>query len=182
MADCLITSGRDKGCKDAVGGISTFYVINRLPNDEPIGDVTDGVLESLNPNISQVFPFYLVGDNSNYGESAVGDRNTGTYANTQTLTFQLNKITKEDHLTLTILSKGYPWIIAKDRMGNYLLFGYQDGVDFTVATSSGAAKTDFNGYTLTGTATEAELAIHLSEEVVEELLLMVVNPTPPPSV
>ena len=44
--------------------------------------------------------------------------------------------------------------------------GLDDGIDFTVVASTGGAKTDMNGYTLTGVSTVSELAPHLDSATI----------------
>jgi len=49
---------------------------------------------------------------------------------------------------------------------NFRLAGLEYGVDFTVATVSGGAMADLNGYNLTFTGKEQSLAIYVDESLV----------------
>ena len=88
----------------------------------------------------------------------VGDRNTGSKINTQTLTTVLKKMDAATNAQFNLLVAGYPQAVVVDRNGNFIALGLDDGIDFTVVASTGGAKTDMNGYTLTGVATTKELA------------------------
>lgn len=172
---CEITQGRAKGCKNAIAGTSKMYLNNFVENPFT---VVDGVATAINPLLTEVFAYDLVGDANILLQSMVGDRNTGTSPNTQTLTLALNKITKEDNNQFNLLVYGYPQAVVKDRMGNYHVVGLTDGIDFTVSPTTGGAKADFNGYNLTGTAIESQLAPLLDEATITAFLALVQEDTP----
>lgn len=172
---CDITAGRLKGCKDAIAGMSKVYLFNFVENPFT---VVNGVATAINPLLTEVFQYDLIGDGNTFVESMVGDRNTGTSPNTQTLTLALHKITKEDNYQFNLLVYGYPQAIVKDRMGNYMVVGITEGIDFTVSPTTGGAKADFNGYNLTGVATESALAPMLDAATITALLALVVEDTP----
>ena len=167
---CDITSGRTKGCKDAIAGTSKVYLFNFVENPFT---VLNGVVTAINPLLTESFQYDLVGDGNTFVESMVGDRNTGTSPNTQTLTLVLHKITKEDNNQFKLLVHGYPQGVIKDRMGNYMVMGITDGIDFTVSPTTGGAKADFNGYNLTGMATESRLAPMLDSASITAFLALV---------
>lgn len=175
MAGCDITQGRTKGCKNAIAGTSKVYFFNNVENPFT---VVDGVATAINPLLTEVFQYDLVGDGNNLVQSMVGDRNTGTSPNTQTLTLALNKITKEDNNQFNLLVYGYPQAVVKDRMGNYHIVGITDGIDFTVSPTTGGAKADFNGYNITGVATESQLAPIMDEDTVTAFLELVQTEIP----
>lgn len=172
---CDITSGRRKPCKNQIGGVSKVYFMNFVENPFT---VVNGEATAINPLITEVFEYELTGDTNNLGESMVGDRTTGTSANTQTITLALQKLSKEDTHQMNLLVYGYPIAVVKDRNGNYFASGITEGIDFTVAPTTGAAKTDFNGYNLTGVAIESALAPMLNSATVTALLALVVEDTP----
>ena len=97
---CDITAGRIKGCKDAIAGMSKVYFFNFVENPFT---VANGIATAINPLLTECFEYDLVGDGNTYVESMVGDRNTGTSPNTQTLTLALHKITKEDNVQFNLL-------------------------------------------------------------------------------
>ena len=172
MGLCDITNGRRKQCKVDLAGVRKVYFFNDL---EDSFTVVDGVATAMNPLLIDVYEYDLVGDGHSLAESVVGDRNSGTAVNTQTLTILLNKLTKEDNKQMNLLTKGYPRAVVKSKKGDYHVVGFEYGLDFTVATSTGAASADFNGYTLTGVSMERELAPIMSTAT-RDAFLLVVNP------
>lgn len=167
---CDITSGRLKLCKSDIAGVSKVYFFNDLDDSFT---VADGVATAINPLLTTVYAYELVGDGNTFVESMPGDRNTGTVVNTQTLTLLLHKLTKEDHQQMNLLVKGYPRAVVKTKKGDYHIVGLTEGIDFTVATATGGAKADFNGYTLTGVSMESQLAPIMNNTTRDAFLLLV---------
>lgn len=172
MADCNsdIISGRGKACKGQNSGLSSIYIFNDL---EDAFTYADGQATAINPLLTEVFEFKIEGDGNTLVEDFVGDRNTYTAVNTQTLTAIFGKLTVQDVANFNLLVKGYPRAVVKDRNGNYLALGLDDGIDFTVNSATGGAKGDLNGYTLTGVSTTKELAPFLDESTITAFLALV---------
>lgn len=158
-----------------MAGASKAYFINFVENPFT---VVDGVATAINPLIEEVFQYDLTGEGNSLAQSMVSDKTAGTSVNTQTLTLALQRISKEDNNQLNLLAYGYPIAVVKDRNNLYHAVGISEGIDFTVAPTTGAAKADFNGYNLTGTAMEGQLAPILSDTVVTALLALVSDETP----
>lgn len=152
---CDITVGRAQVCKDGLGGQSTLYLYNGL---EDAFTILAGEATAMNVLLTAAFAFPLEGDGNTLEQSMVGDRNTGSKVNTQTLTTVLKKMDAATNAQFNLLVAGYPQAIVEDRNGNFIALGLDDGIDFTVVASTGGAKTDMNGYTLTGVATTKDLA------------------------
>lgn len=155
---CLITSSRAKACKDGLGGQSTLYLYNSL---EDAFTVLNGEATAMNAALTAAYAYPLEGDGNTLEQNMVSDRNTGTRVNTQTLTIVLKNMDAATNAEFNLLAAGYPQAVVVDRNGNYIALGLDDGIDFTVVSSTGGAKTDLNGYTLTGVSTTGELAPHL---------------------
>lgn len=152
---CDINIGRVQPCKDGLGGQSTLYLYNGL---EDAFTILNGEATAVNSNLDEVYAFPLEGDGNTLEQSMVGDRNTGSKVNTQTLTIVLKKMDAATNAQFNLLTAGYPQAVVVDRNGNFIALGLDDGIDFTVVASTGGAKTDMNGYTLTGVATTRDLA------------------------
>lgn len=170
MATCDITSGRAKVCKDSIGGNSKLYMFNYL---EDAFTITGGQATAINPSLTEVFEYELEGDGNTLVQNMVSDRQTGTTVNTQTLTVILKQMDATTSAEMNIVAKGYPMAVVKDRTGKYHAIGLMDGIDFTVDASTGGAKTDLNGYTLTGVATTGSLAPILDSATVTAFLALV---------
>jgi hypothetical protein len=166
---CDITSGRDKQCKNSIGGLGSLFLFNFVENPFT---VASGVATAINPELTEVFEYKIEGDGNNVSESYVSDRNSGTSVNTQTLTIVLKKISATSSAQLNLLTQGFPMAVVKDRNGVYHALGIDDGIDFTVVQSTGGAKTELNGYTLTGTATTKELSPKLDSATITAFLAL----------
>jgi len=167
---CDITAGREKACKQGLGGIGKLYLFNFVENPFT---VLAGVATAINPLLTTVFEYELEGDGNNVAESLVPDRNNGTTVNTQTSTFVLKKIDAVTSAQMNILAYGFPMAVVKDRNGIFHAVGIDDGIDFTVAQSTGGAKADLNGYTLTGVSTTGSLSPKLDATTVTAFLALV---------
>ena len=160
---CDITIGRDRACKDGLGGNSTLYLYNELAD---AFTVLGGEATAMNVLLTAAFAFPLEGDGNTLEQSMVSDRNTGTKVNTQTLTVMLKNMDAATSAEFNLLAAGYPQAVVVDRNGNHHAIGLDDGIDFTVLASTGGAKTDMNGYTLTGVATTTDIAPILDDSTV----------------
>lgn len=167
---CDITVGRARVCKDGLGGNGKLYLYNE--QEDPF-TVSAGQCTAINAAITVVFEFDLEGDGNTLVQSLVPDRNTGTTVNTQTLTLVLKKIDAATSVNLNLLAYGFPGAVVKDRNGNYHAIGIDDGIDFTIESATGGAKTDLNGYTLTGVSTTGSLAPLLDSSTISALLALV---------
>ena len=167
---CDITAGRDKVCKQGLGGLGKLYLFNFVENPFT---VIAGVATAINPLLTKVFEYELEGDGNNVAESLVSDRNSGTSLNTQTLTVVLKKIDAVTSAQMNLLAYGFPMAVVKDRNGIFHAIGTDDGIDFTVAQSTGGAKGDLNGYTLTGVSTTGALSPKLDATTVTAFLALV---------
>ena len=167
---CDITSGRAKVCKDSIGGNSKLYMFNYL---EDAFTITGGLATAINPSLTEVFEYELEGDGNTLVQNMVSERQNGTTINTQTLTVILKQMDAVTSAEMNIVAKGYPMAVVKDRNGKYHAIGLQDGIDFTVDAVTGGAKTDLNGYTLTGVATTGSIAPILDPATITAFLALV---------
>ena len=69
---CDITSGRDKQCKNSIGGLGSLFLFNFVENPFT---VASGVATAINPELTEVFEYKIEGDGNNVSESYVSDRN-----------------------------------------------------------------------------------------------------------
>ena len=162
---CDINNGRDRACKDGLGGASTLYLYNEIAD---AFTVVEGEATAMNVLLTEAWAFPLEGDGNTLEQSMVSDRNTGTKVNTQTLTVMLKVMDAATNAQFNLMAAGYPQAVVVDRNGNHHAIGLDDGIDFTVVATTGGAKTDMNGYTLTGVSTTQDLAPVLSEAAITE--------------
>lgn len=152
---CDLTIGRDRVCKDGLGGNTELYLFN--PIKDPF-TVANGVATAINAGLTTVFKYELEGDGNTLTQEEVSDRNTATTVNTQTIVAILKKMDAVTGNELDTMAKGYPMAVVEDRNGNLHAIGIDDGIDFTVSATTGGAKTDLNGYTITGVSTTGATA------------------------
>lgn len=167
---CDITSGRLRSCKTSLGGLKTLYLFNFLENPFT---VASGVVTAINPLLLAVYKYDLEGDSNNVVETMTPDRNTGTTVNSQVITSVLKKIDATTSAQMNLLAYGYPMAVTEDRNGIFHAVGIDDGIDFVVAQSTGGAKTELNGYTLTGTSTVNALSPKLDTATIADFLALV---------
>lgn len=152
---CDITASIAKQCKDNLGGESRFFVFNGL--DAPF-TIVGGEATAINAALTTVYEYKIIGDLNTLTQNLVGDRGTLSTVNTQTLSLAIGKQDATKAAEFNLLVKGFPMVAVEDRNGSIHAIGIDDGVDFTVDANTGGAKTDANGYTLTGVSTTGALA------------------------
>ena len=154
---CDLSQGRQRPCKDSVGGLKAVYFINYGDADYSIlMNNTSGTEDNIASigQVGSVYRYDLKG-NSNLEQTIVSSTDTGGTFFEQVLTLVLPKLTAKDHKQIKLLSFGRPHVIIKDNNDNYFLAGLEHGMDVTGGTvSSGSAMGDLSGYTLTLTGTE----------------------------
>jgi hypothetical protein len=166
---CNITQGRAKACKDKQGGVETLYLFNYVKNPFT---VANGEATAINPLLTEIFEYIVEGDGQTLTENLVADRNTGSSVNTQTIVATLKGINADTSAELNLLAHGWISAVVKDRAGVYHAVGIDDGIDFTIDQVTGGAKTDMNGYTITGVATTKVLSPKLTTATITAFLAL----------
>jgi hypothetical protein len=167
---CDLTAGRAKVCKNGISGLGKLYLFNYV---EDAFTYANGIVTAINPLLTTVFEYELEGDGNNVSESIVSDRASGTSINTQTATIVLKQIDADTSAQMNLLAYGWNSAVVKDRNGVYHALGIDDGIDWTVAQTTGGAKNELNGYTLTGTATTGSLSPKLDALTITAFLALV---------
>ena len=151
-----LTRSRARACKEQLGGNSTLYLYDDLADAFTVSAGNEAT--AMNAALTANYSYELEGDGNTLEEVMVGDRNTGTRVNTQTLTVVLKKMTAADAAEFNLLAASFAQAVVKDRNGNYKALGLRKGMDWTVTASTGSAMGDLSGYTIVGTAQESKLA------------------------
>jgi hypothetical protein len=167
---CDITAGRLRPCKNSIGGLGRLFLFNFVENPFTINN---GIATAINPLLTEVFEYVIEGDGNKWDEAMVSDRNSGTTLNTQTGTIVLKSIDATSSAQLNLLAYGFPMAVIKDRKGIYHAIGIDDGIDFSITQSTGGAKGELNGYTLTGVSTTGALSPKLDTATVTAFLALV---------
>ena len=152
---CDLTRSRGKECKDIMAGNSSIYLYDDM--DAPF-TVVAGAATAMNVALTANYSYALEGDGSTLEQVMVSDRNTGTRTCVQTLTVVLKKMTALDMAEFNLLAASNAQVVVKTRANDYMALGITEGMDWSITASTGGAKTDLSGYTITGVATEAQFA------------------------
>jgi hypothetical protein len=158
---CELTAGFALDCKEGVGGIKAIY-IQQLA-DFQTGVVVDAGSEEISslPNAT-VWQYALPKHTGNFTEEVTSSIENGTIFYTQTVTATFFKLTAPRRKQLELIAKNRLVVFVLDNNNNIWMVGKVDGAEVTAAsTSTGTAKGDLNGYTITFTAEEAHKAYRL---------------------
>ncbi len=154
---CVLTQGYAYDCKNNVGGIKRVYIGSR--DDVNQITIADGVIDNITMFQNVFYLYDLVRESSNFSETVTTNVQNGTVFYSQSLEIVLNKLQVNTRNEIILLGQNRLCIIVEDNNGRYWMLGYKNGIDLTGGGSaSGTAYGDRNGYTLTFTGSENELA------------------------
>tara|TARA_R110002049_G_scaffold43500_2_gene128144 strand:+ start:447 stop:998 length:552 start_codon:yes stop_codon:yes gene_type:complete len=166
---CEITSGRlDFSCKLNVGGLKNLYVLKSFDKTLKADSTISAGLMSATTASNDVYKFELLADGNTFGEENEISRENGTSLFTQNGAFVLKRQDSATQDLLEQLSKMRAQVIIEDYNGEFRLAGLENGVDFTIATTSGGAMADLNGYNIAFTGKEQSLATYIAPALVGE--------------
>lgn len=163
---CDLTTGRSKGCFDAVAGIKKVYFTT-----DDLGaityDLTDTDVITTFGGAPEFFEYDLKGNNNTFDAGTITkDISNGTSFFAQNLAISLPKLDKATHKEIKLLVWASPTVVVQDYNDNYLVMGLENGADATGGTVvTGGARGDFAGYTLTMTAEEKAPANFLATDL-----------------
>lgn len=166
---CALTQGYTLDCKDSLGGIKAAWFIAH--QDVASVTETEGVVTAITKDAGKVFYKYqLVRNTSSLTENVTASVENGTVFYAQELTIILNKMQANTRNEILLLAKNNLMVVVEDANGNYWLLGKNNGLDLTGGNSgSGTAQGDRNGYTLTFSGGEKELAPEVGSAVIATL-------------
>jgi hypothetical protein len=166
---CALTQGYTLDCKDSLGGLKSIYLISHAD----VASVTEsaGVVSTITKDVGKVFYKYeLVRNTSSFTENITASVENGTVFYAQELTIVLNKLQVNTRNEILLLAKNVLMCVAEDANGKYWLLGRFQGLDITGGSSAtGTAQGDRNGYTLTFSGGEKELAPEVASGVIATL-------------
>lgn len=169
---CQLTQGFLFDCKDNVGGIKKVWIASR----DDVNQITEanGVVSAITMLQNQFYLYDLVRESSNFSETVNTNVQNGTVFFAQSLEIILNKMQVNTRNEIILLGQNRVCVVVEDNNGRYWLLGRKNGIDLTGGGSvSGTAYGDRNGYTLTFTGSEQELAPNVDSSVIATLV-----PTP----
>lgn len=155
---CALTQGFNLDCRDAIGGLKEIYIIEQA-NISSITEASGTVTALVNATGKRFYKYSLIRETSNAEETITGNEQNGTIFYAQKLDLILNKRQVSVRNEIMLLAKNKLCIVAVDNIGNAWLYGRNNGLMLNAGTSpTGTAWGDRNGYTLTFSGNETELA------------------------
>jgi len=168
LTGCALTTDYSFGCGTGAGGVKTFWIIE-MDNVTAIVE-SSGLVTGITKVSGKVFRRYqLVLETSNTAEAITTNRQNGTTFFAQTLTMIINKQQLAVRNELLLMSRINVMIIAEDNNSTWRLYGRENGLILGGNVPSGTAWADRNGYEITLTGNEEELAPFVDETVIATL-------------
>ena len=161
-----LSLGRLEPDKDNVGGLKNVYFINRTTGLESSATFDSDEQITAFASLLTLLKYELRGTGHSFSQTTETSGDNGTTFTTQTLTFNLKVQGVASRKELQLASFNMPHIIVQDYNGNYQFMGLENGCDVNVDTVSGGAMGDLNGYTVTVTATEKNVAHFVSSSII----------------
>ena len=155
---CATTAGFLVDCKEGIGGIKAIY-LGAYSTFANTATFTGNEFTAL--DTGSVYEFQLPKHTGSFTEEAAISIENGTVYYTQTVVASFHGMTPERAAQLQLVAKGRNVLWVLDNNNNLWMCGYKDGVEVTAfTTSTGTAKGDLNGYTVTFTGEEKDKAYY----------------------
>jgi hypothetical protein len=166
---CALTQGYTLDCKDSLGGIKAVWLINHA-NVTAVTEAS-GIVSAITKAANKVFYKYeLVKNTGSLTETVTASVENGTVFYAQELSVVLNKLQANTRNEILLLAQATLMAVVQDANDKYWLLGRVSGLDVTGGTAaSGTAQGDRNGYTLTFTGGEKQLAPEVASGIIAGL-------------
>lgn len=166
---CALTQDYSFGCDIGSGGLKELYLIE-LGNVASITE-SSGTVTAITKVAGKVFRKYqLVQDTASAEEGIVGNAQNGTLFYSQKITIVINKQSVAVRNEILLLAKNRLVIVAVDNNDTQRLYGWDQGVVLNEGNAgTGTAWGDRNGYTLTFSGNQRELAQFVQASVLTTL-------------
>lgn len=166
---CALQSSYSFSCDTGAGGLKECYLIEL----ENISSVTEssGTLTAIARVSGKVFRKYqLVQDTASAEEALVGNLQHGTLYYDQKVTMVINKQNVNVRNEILLLAKNRLCIVTVDNNDTYRLYGWDQGLRLNEGNAgSGTAWGDRNGYTLTFSGKQRQLAFFVDSTLISSL-------------
>ena len=170
MACDLLTGGIAKGCDNNTGGIQKLYLANF--DDVVTETVASGEVTAITMATGEVFYEFAFNKNtSSLLQDIAVDQVNGTTIHTQTINLVIPRRDNTKRNAIALLTRASTKAIVLDQNGIYWYCGYQNGLDVTtIADTTGVAKADLNGYTITLVGEEPAMAYTVTSGIVTAIV------------
>jgi hypothetical protein len=166
---CALTQDYSFGCDVGSGGLKEVYLIE-LENVDSITE-SSGTLTAITKVSGKIFRKYqLVQDTATAEETLTGNLQNGTLFYAQKLTIVINKQQVAVRNEILLLAKNRLVAVTVDNNDTYRVYGWDQGLRLNEGSAAtGTAWGDRNGYTLTFSGNQRELAYFTTSGVIETL-------------
>ena len=166
---CEILSGRqDFSCKTSVGGLKNIYILQGFDAQLKANSTIANSIMTATTSANTVYKFELLNDGNTFSEENEVSRSTGTSLFNPQGAIVIKRQDASTQTLLETLSKMRSQIIIEDHNGNLRIAGLENGVDFQISTQSGGAMADLNGYNLTFSGKEKNMAVYVQADLVSD--------------
>ena len=149
MACPITLSGIQLGCKDAIAGVTEFYVIDRN-NITATPTVSGGLITAIPTGVNNFSVYKVKKQTASLVQTATIVDANDNYMFTNDLVVKFNKLETSKRIELEQLVKGQLAIIVKLNNGSYWYMGYNNEVTVTaMVANSGVNFGDQSGYDIT---------------------------------
>lgn len=158
------------GCFDSVAGIKKVLIAKY--DDTATFTETAGVITAITYGspAETYYEFKFANGTSTFGDEGTHSIQNGTNFYTQTVTMTFHKLETAKRNAIKLLAQTSLHVIVETMNGDYWLVGRVAGANVSASTgAAGTALGDLNGYTLTLTAMEPELAIEVDSATIASL-------------
>lgn len=160
MACVTLTKGRGLSCRSNAS--AGFKAIGLAAWEDGMFSPTDGELTALPAGLTAVYRYELKNSGNTYVEEITTDDEARSIGYSGTLSVVLQKLDLETRNEVAELAKGEVVVFIEANNGDIYLIGQEFGALLSGGNANtGGAKTDFNGWNLTFTTSEAEPYITL---------------------
>jgi hypothetical protein len=166
---CALTQDYSFSCDVGAGGLKELYLIEL----ENVSTVTEssGTLSAITKASGKIFRKYqLVQDTATAEESIVGNLQNGTLYYAQKVTVIINKQNVAVRNEILLLAKNRLVVVTVDNNDTYRVYGWDKGLRLNEGSAAtGTAWGDRNGYTLTFSGNQSQLAYFTTSGVIATL-------------
>jgi hypothetical protein len=162
---CTLTTGFGLDCKTLSGGLKKVYLQSKGDSDFQI---TAGEVVSIDSG--DWYEYDLQPQTASFEETLTFNRDNSTIFYTQTISMKLHRLSTPKRNELIEVAQARIWAIVVDANNNYILCGFENGLDLSTRTgSTGTALGDFNGYDLALTHEAPNPAYHLNATAIQDM-------------
>jgi hypothetical protein len=166
---CALTQDYSFGCDVGAGGLKEVYLIE-LENVDSVTE-SSGTVTAITKATGKIFRKYqLVQDTATAEETLTGNLQNGTLYYAQKVTLVINKQNVAVRNEILLLAKNRLAVVTVDNNDTYRLYGWDQGLRLNEGSAAtGTAWGDRNGYTLTFSGNQRELALFVQDSVIATL-------------